>query len=140
MSAFVGILLALATCVGARLTGVDRSRAFYPCVLMAIATYDIVFATMTGSNAAVAVEVALASLFIAAALIGFRYSLWVVAVGLTVHGIADLTHDAFAPESGIPAWWPLFCCAYDVVAGVVLAVQLSVASLSSRSILEVRSA
>jgi hypothetical protein len=100
----------------------DRDRAFYAVMLMSVATYDIVFATMTGRSSAILIEVAEASVFIATALIGFRYSMWVVAVGLVGHGVADLTHDSFAPASGIPAYWPTFCAAFDVVAGLVVAI------------------
>lgn len=132
ISALVGVLLALATVAGARLTGLDRSRAFYPCVLIAVATYDIVFAAVTGSPAAILAEGVLAAAFIATAVIGFRYSLWIVAIGLAAHGVADLVHDAFAPASGIPPFWPAFCCAYDVVAALALAAQLWAPSMSGR--------
>jgi general stress protein CsbA len=131
MSALVGTLLALATLAFARLTGLDRSRAFYPCVLITIATYDIVFATVTGSTAAVVTEIALAAVFVAAAVVGYHYSLWIVAIALAAHGVADFVHDSFAPTSGIPAWWPAFCCAYDVIAGIGVAIMLSAQSTSS---------
>lgn len=132
MSALVGVLLALATLAMARATGLDRSRAFFPCVLIAIATYDVVFATVTGSAAAIARESALASVFVATAVIGFRYSAWLVALGLAAHGAADFLHDGFAPGAGIPDFWPAFCCAYDGVAAAGLALRLRMRPASTR--------
>ena len=59
--------------------------------------------------------------FIAAAVVGFKSSLWLVALALAVHGVFDLVHGRLIFNPGVPAWWPAFCSAYDVVAGAYLA-------------------
>jgi hypothetical protein len=61
------------------------------------------------------------ALFIAAAVIGFRSSLWIVAVALAAHGIFDFVHGKIIANPGVPDFWPAFCGAYDVVAGAYLA-------------------
>jgi hypothetical protein len=42
-------------------------------------------------------------------------------VALVTHGVFDLTHATLVDNPGVPAWWPPFCLAYDVMAGAYLA-------------------
>ena len=124
MAYLVGALLALG--IGAMATGVglDRDRAFYPTVMMVIALLYVLFAAIGGSTAALLVETVVAAVFIAAALIGFKRSLWLVAAALAAHGIQDVFHGRVIANPGVPAWWPAFCSAYDVVAAGYLGVLL----------------
>ncbi len=115
-----GAVVALAVSVGASLIGLDRDRSFYPVLLIIIASYYVLFAAMAESLQAMWVEAGLASLFMAAAVIGFRGKLWWVAVGLFAHGVFDLVHSFFIENEGVPVWWPAFCAAYDVMAGLCL--------------------
>ena len=57
-------------------------------------------------------------------MIGFKRNLWIVASALVAHGIFDLVHAGLITNPGVPIWWPEFCSAYDIVAGVYLAVLL----------------
>jgi hypothetical protein len=131
MSIGIGILLALLTAVLARVAGFDRERAFYSAVLITIATYDILFAVMGGTPRAIVIECLFAGVFVATSVVGFRTSPWVLVAGFAAHGFADFIHDAFSPDAGIPAWWPGFCGAYDVVFALVIAMQLLLASRAS---------
>src|SRR5262249_58832583 len=45
----VGIVLSIGVAVFARWVGFDRERAFYPTVLIVIASYYVLFAAMIGS-------------------------------------------------------------------------------------------
>src|SRR5687768_10244034 len=60
------------------------------------------------------------AVFLAVAVTGFRWSLWVVVFALAAHGIFDLTHAAILYNPGVPGWWAEFCLAYDVTAASVL--------------------
>lgn len=124
MSVIIGTVLALLTCLVGRFGGLDRDRAFYPTALIAIATYDVLFAVVGGSASALLIECALATVFAAAALIGFKRSEWIVAAAYAAHGIADLVHDSFSPDAGIPAYWPGFCSAFDIAVAAFLAIHL----------------
>jgi len=117
----IGVVLALAVCVSATLLGLDRDRAFYPTVLIVIASYYALFAVMGGSARALALESAVIAVFLAAAVVGFKRSLWLVVGGLVAHGVFDFVHGDLIANPGVPAWWPPFCLAYDVVAGAYLA-------------------
>jgi hypothetical protein len=117
----VGALLALAVGLLARVSGLDRDRAFYPTVTMVVASYYALFATMGASGSVLVLECAVGAVFLVAAVAGFRSSLWVVVLALAAHGIFDLARGSAIPNAGVPAFWPAFCSAYDVIAAAFLA-------------------
>lgn len=117
----VGIVLSIAVAVFARQVGFDRERAFYPTVLIVIASYYVLFAAMIGSVETVLFESILMTLFVIAAVAGFKGSPWIVVGGLAAHGIQDAVHGHLVANAGVPAWWPAWCLAYDVGAAGALA-------------------
>ena len=119
-----GALLAIGTGALATLTGMDRSRAFYPTVLIVVASYYGLFAVMASATAALWPEINAFALFTLAAIVGFRSNLWIVVAGLVGHGIFDLLHPHVIANEGVPAWWPAFCLAYDGALGLYMAVRL----------------
>jgi hypothetical protein len=125
MPLLVGTCLALGISAMATLAGFDRERSFYPVVTMVVASYYALFAVMGGSTHALAVESAAMTVFLAAAIVGFKVDLRVVAVALVGHGLFDLVHGRWIENAGVPSWWPMFCMAYDVTAGGYLAVILA---------------
>jgi hypothetical protein len=116
----IGLVLALAVSVYARVTRLDRDRALYPVVLVVIASYYVLFAVMGGSDRVIIIESLVAGGFAVAATVGFRRSLWLVAAALGAHGVLDLFHARVVANPGVPAWWPGFCLAYDVAAAAWL--------------------
>lgn len=120
MALMIGGLLAFAVGLMATAAGLDRDRAFYPTVTIVVASYYVLFAVMGASTHAIWVESLVALVFVAAAVSGFKSSLWVVAVALAVHGLLDLTHDAIISNAGVPDWWPAFCMTYDLTAAAYL--------------------
>ena len=121
MALLVGALLALTVGLMATAVGLDRDRAFYPTVAIVIAALYALFAIMGGSMQALVLETLVGSVFVAAAVTGFRSSLWFVVFALAAHGILDLAHDRVISNPGVPTWWPAFCLAYDVTAAAYLA-------------------
>jgi len=117
----VGTILALSVGLFATGIGLDRDRAFYPVVTIVIATYYVLFAVMGASRHALVLESLICLLFLAIAVAGFRWSLWLVVVALAGHGVLDLTHAAVISNPGVPTWWPEFCLTYDVAAAAYLA-------------------
>ena len=104
---FIGLALAIAVTLFARLSGFDRDRAFYPTVTIVVAHYYVLFAVMGGQ--ALAPELAGMALFAAAAVIGFKTSPWLVAAALAGHGLFDFVHGHLIANPGVPVWWPPFC-------------------------------
>jgi hypothetical protein len=120
----VGALLALAVGALGTVVGLDRDRAFYPTVMLVIASYYVLFAVMGGSTHALLIETAVATLFLTVTLVGFKSSLWLVVAALASHAILDLFHGRLIANPGVPVWWPAFCLAYDGVAAGYLAFLL----------------
>ena len=125
MAYVIGIVLALGVSAYATTLRLDRDRAFYPTVLVVVAFYYVLFATMDGSGRVIIVESLIAGVFVVAASLGFRGSLWLVAAGLAAHGVQDFFHGQLVVNPGMPTWWPAFCGAYDVVAAGYLAWRLT---------------
>ena len=117
----VGLVLSIGVAVFARLVGLDRDRAFYPTVLIVIASYYVLFAAMVGSMQTVLLESAVMALFVIAAVAGFKASAWIIVAGLAGHGLQDAVHGHIVANAGVPAWWPAWCLAYDVGAAAALA-------------------
>jgi hypothetical protein len=117
----IGVLLAVAVGLFATGLGLDRDRAFYPTVMIVIASTYALFAVMGASTHALILEALAGAAFLALAATGFKWSLWLVVVALAAHGVFDLTHGAFIANAGVPAWWPHFCLTYDVTAAAYLA-------------------
>jgi len=120
----IGVGLALAIGVFARLVGLDRDRAFYPTVLIVVASYYGLFAVMGGALRELAVESVVIVAFVVLAVLGFKKTPWLVVAGLAAHGIFDFWHGHLIANAGVPAWWPAWCMSYDVTAAVYLAVLL----------------
>jgi hypothetical protein len=111
--------------------GLQRERAFYPTVLIVIASYYVLFAVMGGSSRALLVEIIVASGFLIFAVLGFKRSLWFVVAAIVGHGVVDFVHHWLVENPGVPGWWPGFCLTFDVVLGVWLAVRLKRGTPSS---------
>lgn len=121
MGYVMGIVLALLVSLLARWVGFDRERAFYPTILLPIASYYVLFAVMAGSADAILAESVVMTPFLLAAAAGFRLNLWLVVGALAGHGVLDLVHGRLVTNPGVPAWWPAFCMTYDIVAAGFLA-------------------
>lgn len=121
MPYLAGIVLALTVSGLATLVGLDRDRAFYPTVLVVIASYYVLFAVMGGSGHALVVETLVMTGFLLVAVMGFKKSLWMVVAALAAHGVFDFFHGRVVANPGVPVWWPAFCLTYDLTAAAFLA-------------------
>lgn len=124
MSFLIGASLALVVGAWATWTGFDRDRAFYPTVMIVIASYYVLFAAMGGSSHSLLVECAVLAVFVLASMAGFERTQWLVVAALAAHGILDFVHPHLISNPGVPIWWPDFCLAYDLVAACYLATLL----------------
>ena len=126
-----GLALVVVAALG-RIVGLDRDRAFYPVVLIVIASYYVLFAVMAAGHGLL-IELVMFALFAVAAILGFRISLWIVAAGLAMHGLFDFTRHWFLAGRGVPEWWPAFCLAFDLLAALGLAAILLLEKRGSAS-------
>ena len=121
MPLLIGALLALAVALLGRVAGLDRDRAFYAVALLVIGSYYILFAVIGGAPGDLATELLIYAPFAALAIAGFRTTMWLVVAGLAAHGALDLVYPDLVAGRGVPAFWPMFCMSYDVVAAACLA-------------------
>lgn len=123
MEYLIGLILSVAVAGFAIAIGLDRERAFYPTMLIVIASYYVLFAVMGGSSRALLAEITVASGFLLFAVLGFKKSLWFAIAAIVGHGVFDFVHHWLIQNPGVPAWWAGFCLTFDVVLGVWLAVR-----------------
>ena len=121
MQYLIGVILALVISLSSTVVGFDRNRAFYPVVMIVIATYYALFAVMGGSLQALAIESIAVAGFVLVSVLGFKLNLWFVVGALSAHGVFDFVHGYLIPNPGVPVWWPGFCLTYDITAAGYLA-------------------
>ena len=124
MEYLIGVILSLAVAGFAAVVGFDRERAFYPTVLIVIASYYVLFAAMGASSRTLIIESVMAGVFLLFAVFVFKTNYWFVVAALVGHGVFDFVHRFFIDNPGVPHWWSGFCSSFDVVLGVFLAVRL----------------
>ena len=124
MEYLIGLILSLAVAGLATVVGFDRERAFYPTVMIVIASYYVLFAAMGASKHTLTIEIVAACGFLLIAVLGYRRNIWLVVAALIGHGIFDYVHRFYIDNPGVPHWWPGFCLAFDALLGVFLAVRL----------------
>jgi hypothetical protein len=125
MPYLIGFVLALTVGGYATAMRLDRDRAFYPTVLIVVASYYVLFAIMGGSGRTIVIESLIVGAFAVAASVGFRRSLWLVCAALAAHGLLDAVHGHLIDNPGVPSWWPAWCLSYDVAAAGYLAWRLT---------------
>ncbi len=120
----IGLILSLVVAGFATVIGLDRGRAFYPTVLIVIASYYVLFAVMGASRQTLVIEIIVASGFLLLAVLGFKKDLWFAVAAIVGHGVFDFVHHWFIENPGVPRWWLGFCLTFDVIVGGWLAVRL----------------
>jgi hypothetical protein len=117
-----GLIAAVAVVGLGYATHQGRSLPFYSTVMIVIALAYVLFAVMAERPRTVLIESAVATVFIAAAVVAARWpsrraAAGLLAVGLIAHGGYDLVHPLVVTNPVVPGWWPLFCGGVDVVLG-----------------------
>jgi hypothetical protein len=134
MEYLVGVTLAFGISCFSTLVRFDRDRAFYPTILVVIASYYGLFAVMGGSVRALMFEVIGIAVFVVLSILGFKVNLWWIVGALAMHGIFDLVHGYLIADAGVPSWWPMFCLTYDVTAAAYLAWLLGAGRLPASAV------
>jgi hypothetical protein len=71
MEYLIGVMLSLAVAGLATVVGFDRERAFYPTVMIVIASYYVLFAAMGASRRTLTIEIVVGCGFLLIAVLGF---------------------------------------------------------------------
>ena len=91
--------------------------------LTLIAAVYIGFGVADGRPTVIAVETAVASLFIAIAAVAVTGPAWLIVAGLAGHGLKDLWQHRTAFVANT-RWWPSFCAVVDLVAATAIALMI----------------
>jgi hypothetical protein len=97
----------------------------YALSLSLIAAIYIGFAVADGRPRVIAVEVAVAAVFVIVAAAGVTGPAWLLVAGFTAHGFKDLWQHRSHYVANT-RWWPPFCLVIDFVAAAILVVLLAV--------------
>ena len=108
MEYLIGLALSLLVAGTATSVGFDRERAYYPVLLIVIASYYVLFASMGAPGRVVILESLVAAVFSLAAVIGFKGSLWTVVAARVAHGVFDLFHHRVLTTRECPSGGPAF--------------------------------
>ena len=120
MELIAGLITAIAIIGLGYATRQGQSVQFYSSVLIVIALAYVLFAAMEEAPRTIAVESAIAAVFVVVAVVGTQWrngrsAGMILAGGLAAHGGYDLLHSAVVTNPVVPAWWPLFCGVVDVL-------------------------
>jgi hypothetical protein len=91
--------------------------------LTLIAAIYIGFGVADGRRKVIAVETAVAALFVVVAAVAVVGPAWLLVAGLAGHGLKDLwqQHSRFVANT---RWWPPFCATVDFVAATLIAIAI----------------
>ena len=97
----------------------------YALSIALIAAVYIGFAVADGRPRVIAVETAVAAVFVVLAAVGVTGPAWLLVAGFVGHGLKDLWQHLshFVANT---RWWPPFCLVVDWVAATILVVLLAV--------------
>src|SRR5512141_2794942 len=107
MEYLVGVVLGLIVGGFATLSGFDRDRAFYPTVLIVIASYYSLFAVMgTPRNPPLFIVIVAGIVLSAIALFAVNVIMCSVVCGIVGHAVFDFCiRPAVVTNRGVPRWW-----------------------------------
>ena len=92
-------------------------------LLALIAAVYIGFAVADGRPRVIAVESAVAGLFVVLAATSITATAWLLVLGYTGHGLKDAWQQRRQYVANT-RWWPPFCAAVDWLVAVVLAIEI----------------
>jgi hypothetical protein len=122
IEALIGAAVGVVTIVFARL--IRGERWLYSLGLLTLPALYALFALQAGERAVGVKEMIYGVPFIVAGLVfayaSVRQSAVAVGVFWILHGLYDLAHGRLITNTGVPAWYPIFCFVVDAVVGAYL--------------------
>lgn len=118
----VGVAAGVLTIALARALGAQRWM--FSLGLLTLPSLYAAFALGAGDGAVAATEMTYGIPFVVSGLLftfsSIRLSAPIVGAFWILHGVYDLVHARLLANPGVPAWYPAWCCAVDVVIGAYL--------------------
>lgn len=122
IEALIGAAVGVLTIVVARL--IRGQRWLYAIGLLTLPSLYASFALSAGEQGVAVKEMIYGIPFLVAGLVfafvSIRHSAVIVGALWILHGLYDLAHSQLITNTGVPGWYPVWCCAVDVVVGAYL--------------------
>ncbi len=118
LAALVGAAAGFGATTMMQRAGMLSERSGVAVMLIAVALFFPVFAAAEGDLLAFALHLLIFAGFATLAIRGYARGMFLLAGGLIAHGLFDIMAGLIAAPG--PAWWPLFCASFDIVAGVLI--------------------
>lgn len=116
-----GLMLGALTILLCFQLGLQRQHFFAPLLIGGIASFYVLFAVIGGNARIAGLETLVALPFFAlASATGHKRTMWLVPLGLGLHGCFDIAHMHLPIRANGPAWWPPFCAAFDFAAAAMI--------------------
>ena len=114
--AAIGVVLAIAIYGMLAITGLTRNRGALAILLVAIASYYLVFSFDHGHPSELFWHSIAVAAFVGLAALGLHRGTAIIAIGLIAHGLFDI---AIVPlfSASAPDWWAAFCAGVDITLG-----------------------
>jgi len=118
------ILLAIATALVIIMFTILLSKYFSAqlvaaTVLCSIAFIYVGFSLKGNTVSSIVLEVSVAIAFYFIAIIGYSKHNLLIAYGIVLHGIWDISHhNALLIKTDIPYYWPAYCLVTDIITGI----------------------
>ena len=130
----VGIMVAVIVIILINQLEKQKATWAYPIILATLPAYYWAFSIYSFNYDALLNEVLIGTLFIASALLGYRFlnslGQLVLGVGFVIHALYDIVHVNLSGHYIAPTWWPEFCGSVDLLIGFYLLMKSL--SLSSK--------
>ena len=106
------------------------AKLFAATILCSIAFIYVGFSLRENMVSSIVLEVLVAVVFYFMAIIGYSKHNSLIAYGIVLHGIWDISHhNALLIKTDIPYYWPAYCLVIDIIIGfyffIVFKVQKS---------------
>jgi len=122
IEAIIGAAVGVLTIWLARV--IRGERWLYSIGLLTLPSLYAFFALRAGARAVGVQEMVYGLPYVVAGLlfafVSVRRSAVVVGVLWLVHGLYDVVHSQIITNTGVPVWYPIWCCVVDVVIGSYL--------------------
>ena len=122
IAALIGATVGVLTIVLARF--IRGERWVYSVGLLTLPALYAFFALRAGEPAVAVTEMIYGIPYVVGGLVfafvGVRQSAVVVGVLWLLHGLYDLVHSQLVTNTGVPGWYPIWCCVVDAVIGSYL--------------------
>lgn len=111
----LGTVLAILTIFIFRMMDQKRERFNYAIALVIAALIYVGFSLFADDPRWISLELVGLAIYFIFALLGLKYSPWLLAVGWAAHIVWDIGLHTSPAISFVPEWYPLLCVAYDIV-------------------------